>query len=266
MARKRLSALCGWLVKEQYLRVNPFHGLQKVDGTAPAIDTSGRTLTHAQWRFVLQATRASLEGPAPTSAQQRDYFALLFAYATGLRREELVTATTDALSRKALDAVLGDAWTLRVMGKGKRHRRVPMPPRLMDELVASLARRPVPCTLETAPAGTPLIAHLKTGGRLTPDALARLYKAIFKRAAARLKPAYPGAAADLERASTHWLRHTHANHALDAGADLRDQRELLGHASLGTTTLYTKGDAVRQYRAVERFFDAALEGAATSRV
>lgn len=261
MARKRLSALCGWLVGEQYLRVNPFHGLPKVDSDAPAIDTGGRTLTHAQWRFVLQATRAPLEGPGTTHAQQRDYFALLFAYATGLRREELATSTTDRLSRKALDAVLGDAWTLRVLGKGKRQRRVPMPPRLMDELAASLARRPAPCTLETAPAGTPLIANLKTGEALTPDALARLYKAIFKRAAARLKPVYPGAAADLERASTHWLRHTHTNHALDAGADLRDQRELLGHASLQTTTLYTKGDAVRQYQAVERFFDAALDQA-----
>ncbi|WP_311733104.1 tyrosine-type recombinase/integrase [Paraburkholderia fungorum] len=72
-------------------------------------------------------------------------------------------------------------------------------------------------------------------------------------AAALLRPAYPGAAADLARASTHWLRHTHANHALDAGDDLRDVRTGLGHASRGTTTLYTKGDAVRQYRAVERF-------------
>ncbi|WP_234745197.1 tyrosine-type recombinase/integrase, partial [Burkholderia sp. WTPI3] len=261
-ARKRLSAMCGWLVKEQYLRVNPFHGLQKVDTAQPAIDTAGRTLTHAQWRFVLQATRRPLEVPGYTAAQQRDYFALLFAYATGLRREELANATTDGLSRKALDAALGDAWTLRVIGKGRRERRVPMPPRLMDELEASLLRRPEPCTLETAPKRTPLIAHLRTGRRLTPDALARLYKAIFQRAAALLRPAYPGAAADLERASTHWLRHTHANHALDAGADLRDERELLGHASLQTTTLYTKGDAVRQYRAVEAFFDAALDEAA----
>ncbi|MFM0115300.1 tyrosine-type recombinase/integrase [Paraburkholderia nemoris] len=60
------------------------------------------------------------------------------------------------------------------------------------------------------------------------------------------------------------MRHTHANHALDAGGDLRDVQTGLGHASLGTTTLYTKGDAVRQYRAVERFFEAALEDAAAA--
>lgn len=259
-ARKILSALCSWLVEEQYLLVNPFHGLQKVDNAKPLVDVTGRTLTHAQWRFVLQTvSRVSL-----TPAQQRDYFALLFAYATGLRRAELASATTGALSRKALDAALGDAWTLTVMGKGRRERRVPMPPRLMDELAASLQLRPVPCMLDTVPAATPLIAHLKTGRPLSPDALARLYKAIFKRAADALAPTYPGAAADLKRASTHWLRHTHANHALDAGGDLRDVQTGLGHASLGTTTLYTKGDAVRQYRAVERFFDAALEDAAAA--
>lgn len=259
-ARKILSAMCSWLVEEHYLLVNPFHGLQKVDSAKPLVDVTGRTLTHAQWRFVLQTVcRVSF-----TPAQQRDYFALLFAYATGLRRAELASATAGALSRKALDAALGDAWTLTVMGKGRRERRVPMPPRLIDELAVCLQLRAVPCTLDTAPAATPLIAHLKTGKPLTPDALARLYKAIFKRAADALAPTYPGAAADLKRASTHWLRHTHANHALDAGGDLRDVQTGLGHASLGTTTLYTKGDAVRQYRAVERFFDAALDDAAAA--
>ncbi len=261
IARRILSALCGWLVKQQYLRVNAFDGLPAVPIAQPAIDAKGRTLTHAQWRYVLQTVMVPPGAPI-TLEQQRDVFAVMWAYATGLRRVELATATTGALSRKALDAALEDAWTLQVVGKGKRQRPVPMPSRLMAELVKELRLRATPLALEQAPANTPLLAHLRTGVPLTPDAIGRLYKAIFKRAAARLKPAYPGAAADLERASTHWLRHTHTNHALDSGADLRDERELLGHASLATTTLYTKGDAARQYRSVERFFDAALDEAA----
>ncbi|ABX19396.1 integrase family protein [Burkholderia multivorans ATCC 17616] len=133
--------------------------------------------------------------------------------------------------------------------------------RLIDALRAQLRARPVPLTLETAPADTPLIAHLVTGEALHPDAVRRLFKGIFARAADQLALTYPNAAADLRRTSTHWLRHTFANHGLDAGADIRDMQELLDHASLGTTTLYTKADATRQFQSVEALFNAALDGA-----
>nr|WP_285300577.1 tyrosine-type recombinase/integrase [Burkholderia glumae] len=172
-----------------------------------------------------------------------------------MRRAELAAATTGDLSRKALDGTLEDAYVLRVDGKGRRRREVPMPARLMYLLRAE------PLSLETAPADTPLVAHLVTGAALHPNTIGALFKGIFARAAERLAPSYPGAAADLQRASTHWLRHTFAKHGLDAGADIRDMQALLGHASLATTTHYAKGDAARQYQTVDAFFNAALEGA-----
>ncbi|MCA7912119.1 MULTISPECIES: phage integrase family protein [Burkholderia] len=265
-ARRILNAMGAWLVGQQYLRVNPFAGLPAAPSVP--IDATGRTLTRAQWQYVLQtvlrpvsAFDRSGEHATNQAAHARDAFLLLFAYATGLRRAELAAATIGALSRTALDGALDDAWSLRVMGKGRRARTVPMPRRLIDALRAQLRHRPVPLELETAPADTPLIAHLVTGEALHPDGLGWLFKRIFARAADQLAITYPNAAADLRRASTHWLRHTFANHGLDAGADIRDMQELLGHASLGTTTLYTKADAVRQFQSVETFFNAALDGA-----
>nr|WP_244117969.1 tyrosine-type recombinase/integrase [Burkholderia gladioli] len=189
---------------------------------------------------------------------------MLLAYATGLRRAELAAATTGQLSRKALDGAHEDAWLLRVVGKGRRQREVPIPARLMTMLREQLRARPVPLELESAPPDTPLVAHLVTGAPLRADGLGVLFKQIFARADAKLEASYPGDAADLRRASTHWLRHNFANHGLDAGADIRDMQALLGHASLATTTHYTKGDAVRQYQTVEAFFNAALEGAGGS--
>ncbi|WP_279609634.1 tyrosine-type recombinase/integrase [Burkholderia gladioli] len=264
-----------WLVRQQYLRVNPFEGLA---AAAPVpIDTAGRTLTHAQWRYVLQTVwqpdRALGAEPDRTDAvrgdrvrRQRDVFVLLLAYATGLRRAELAAATTGGLSSKTLDGALEDAYVLRVDGKGRRRREVPMPGRLMEPLRAELRARAEPLELETAPADTPLVAHLVTGEALHSNTIGALFKGIFARAPERLAPSYPGAAADLQRASTHWLRHTFANHGLDAGADIRDMQSLLGHASLATTTHYAKGDAARQVQTVEAFFNAAVEGAGAAPV
>ena len=257
-ARRILNAMGAWLVGPQYLRVNPIAGLPAAPSVP--IDATGRT----QWQYVLQTVLRPVSAfdvagePAANGATiARDAFLLLLAYATGLRRAQLAAATTDALTRSALD----DAWSLKVMGKGRRARIVPMPRRLIGALRAQLRMRPMPLTLETAPADTPLIAHLVTGEPLHPDVVGRLFKGILARAADQLAITHPNAAADLRRASTHWLRHTFANHGLDAGADIRDMQELLGHASLGTTTLYTKADAVRQFQSVEALFNAALDSA-----
>jgi site-specific recombinase XerD len=121
-----------------------------------------------------------------------------------------------------------------------------------------LLSRSKPLVRTSAPKTIPLLAHLKTGAPLTPDAVYRLYKGIFGRAANQLALTYPNAAAELRLTSTHWLRHTHANHSLDAGADLRDVQAGLGHADLATTSLYTKDDAARRHRAVETFFEASI--------
>jgi integrase/recombinase XerC len=147
---------------------------------------------------------------------ERDRAVLLLMYGAGLRIAE-------ALSLIGADASLGE--TLLVTGKGGKQRVVPIIP-LVREAVASYARR-CPWPL---PAGEALFRGAKGG----PLGQGMVQKAM---ANARIALGLPATA------TPHALRHSFATHLLSAGADLRSLQELLGHASLGSTQIYTKVDA-----------------------
>jgi integrase/recombinase XerC len=146
----------------------------------------------------------------------RDRAVLLLMYGAGLRIAE-------ALSLTAADLPLGE--TLTVTGKGGKQRVVPLLP-AVREAVADYARRcPWPVT-----GSDPLFR----GARGGPLGQGMVQKAM---AQARLVLGLPATA------TPHALRHSFATHLLGAGADLRSLQELLGHASLGSTQIYTKVDA-----------------------
>jgi integrase/recombinase XerC len=146
----------------------------------------------------------------------RDRAVLLLMYGAGLRIAE-------ALSLKGADLPLGE--TLMVTGKGGKQRVVPLLP-IVRAAVADYAAR-CPWTL-LGP--EPLFRGAK-GGALGQG---MVQKAM---ALARIALGLPATA------TPHALRHSFATHLLGAGADLRSLQELLGHASLGSTQMYTKVDA-----------------------
>jgi integrase/recombinase XerC len=147
---------------------------------------------------------------------ERDRAVLLLMYGAGLRIAE-------ALSLTGADLPLGE--TLRVTGKGGKQRVVPLIP-LVREGVASYAAR-CPWPIEK---GAPLFRGAKGG----PLGQGMVQKAMAK---ARIALGLPATA------TPHALRHSFATHLLGAGADLRSLQDLLGHASLGSTQIYTKVDA-----------------------
>lgn len=146
----------------------------------------------------------------------RDRAVLLLLYGSGLRIAE-------ALSLTGRDAVLGGV--LQVTGKGGKQRVVPVLP-ITQAAVAEYVRLcPWPLI-----AGEPLFRGTK-GGALSPGMVQRAM------AQARRALGLP------DTATPHALRHSFATHLLSAGADLRSLQELLGHASLGSTQIYTRVDA-----------------------
>ncbi|MDP3675241.1 MAG: tyrosine recombinase XerC [Novosphingobium sp.] len=146
----------------------------------------------------------------------RDRAVLLLLYGAGLRIAEALSLTADMLP-------LGE--TLRVTGKGAKQRVVPVLPVVRDAV--DLYARSQPFVL--AP-GSALFRGEK-GGPLSPG---MIQKAMAR---ARIALGLPASA------TPHALRHSFATHLLGAGADLRSLQELLGHASLGSTQIYTQVDA-----------------------
>jgi integrase/recombinase XerC len=146
----------------------------------------------------------------------RDWAVLLLLYGAGLRIGEAMGLTGDILP-------LGD--TIRVTGKRNKTRIVPLLPAV---------RGAVEAYVETCPflpeKGQPLFRGAR-GGPLSP---------------ALIRRAVQGARGRLglsERTTPHALRHSFATHLLGRGADLRSLQELLGHASLSSTQVYTQVDA-----------------------
>ncbi|MFL0670741.1 MAG: tyrosine recombinase XerC [Erythrobacter sp.] len=155
----------------------------------------------------------------------RDRAVLLLMYGSGLRIAE-------ALSLKGSDAMLGEV--LQVTGKGGKQRLVPILPITRAAVAAYAAACPWPLAPDQ-----PLFRGAK-GGVLSPGMVQRAV------ANARRALGLP------DTATPHALRHSFATHLLSAGADLRSLQELLGHASLGSTQIYTKVDAaslLENYRA-----------------
>lgn len=146
----------------------------------------------------------------------RDRAVLLLLYGSGLRIAEALSLT---------GAVLPLGETLVVTGKGRKQRMVPVLP-LVRAAVEDYARR---CPWPLTPDGA-----LFRGARGGPLAPGLVQKAVAR---ARIALGLPASA------TPHALRHSFATHLLGAGADLRSLQELLGHASLGSTQIYTRVDA-----------------------
>lgn len=90
--------------------------------------------------------------------------------------------------------------------------------------------------------------------RITSVRLWKVMQRFFASAAAVLETDNPAIAEKLRQASPHWMRHTHATHALARGAELTTVRDNLRHASISTTSIYLHGDDVKRARQIAGAF------------
>jgi site-specific recombinase XerD len=175
-----------------------------------------RVLTIEQMRSLLERI------PARTPLELRDRAMLELAYSCGLRCEEIVNLDTGAFDPETEQ--------LRVLGKGSKERLVPVgePAQRALRRYEERARH----SLSADPRQRALFLS-KSGRRLSNSDVTRRL-GLWVREAALAAGVSP-----------HSLRHSFATHLLEGGADLRTIQELLGHASISTTQVYTRVDAAR---------------------
>ena len=218
-AARALAAVRGW------------HRFAHAEGQTaddPAADvrapTQLRRLPHAlSVDAVGRLLEAAGQGEGPVPLRDRALLELL--YSTGGRISEVVGLDVDAVGW--LGAAAGDAGAeaVRLRGKGDKERVVPVGSYARAALDAYLVRARAP--LAAAGAGTPALFLNTRGRRLSRQSAWAVLQGAAQRAGLR------------DHVSPHTLRHSFATHLLQGGADVRVVQELLGHASVTTTQIYT---------------------------
>ncbi|MDE1181787.1 tyrosine-type recombinase/integrase [Paraburkholderia sp.] len=244
-----LNVMFAWLVEAGYLAGNPLSlSRQRARRAKPRVT---RYLPPDLWGEV----KAYIDGlPQHTDRERAHYgrarwlFTLL--YLGGLRITEVSENHMGRFFARR-DAHGEERWWLEVLGKGEKERLVPA----TREMMVELSRYRVACGMAALPSereDTPLVLPIGQSRKpLTRAALHQIVKDVFRGAADRLRQrgeAFETHAAQLERASAHWMRHSAGSHMANQQVDLRLVRDNLGHASLTTTSLYLHVDDDRRHQ------------------
>ena len=249
-----LGAMFHWLIQQRYVLANPFAGIKVRGGGRTAALDASHAFTEGEWalvRTIADGLEWSYGWEAP--AAQRLRFVLDFGYATGLRASELVSAKVGDIETDRQ----GDHW-LNLVGKGSRAGKVALPPLARDVLDRYLVERGLPVTRARWNPKTPLVGGLGLDpeGGITGSRLWSVVRRFFETAADIIENDHAVLAGKLRKASPHWMRHTHATHALARGAELTTVRDNLRHASVSTTSIYLHSDEIKRARQLGEAFGA----------
>lgn len=232
-----------WLVEAQHIQANPFRLIKLRQGDDQARFTGVKAIAQPAMGELVRF----FESTPPTPAIHRMRFVLTFGEATGLRASELIAARIEHL------VTLPEGLALKVLGKGEKLRLVVLNRQAREALNTYLAARGLG-DLGTAPPAAPFLASATDPTQ--PIAYATLWgtmrRWLERAVSASALPSHEKN--QLYKASAHWLRHTFGTRLVEGGAALDAVQSAMGHASLQTTSKYTRASEKRLFGEVGRVF------------
>lgn len=229
-----LDSFFNYLVQSNYLIGNPLAiDRRRKKRNTPKLNIVDRYLERDEINATLQALSTY---PAETEAQQfqavRARYIILLLFYTGLRIAEAANHTMGDIKQRE------DRWFLRVIGKGKKLREIPLPDVLLDALADFRLGAGLNSAQPTYQEHTPLIPMKNLSDAISTRRINQILKWAFHLGAMIFEIKAPHKASKLRSASAHWLRHSYVTYLLDSGAPLKVAQENAGHADVGTTMHY----------------------------
>ncbi len=233
-AIKILDSFFNYLVQTNYLIGNPL-----------AVDRRRKRRNQAKPRIIdryleqeeIQVTLDALSShPINDEIQTfqvvRARYIILLLFYSGMRIAEAANHTMGHFIQRE------NNWFLRVIGKGKKLREIPVPDALREALAEFRLQVGLPSPEPQYREETPLIPMQNLNQSISPRRIDQILKWAFNLGAACFEPDQPQKASKLRQASAHWLRHSYVTYLLDSGAPLKVAQENAGHSDIGTTMLY----------------------------
>lgn len=229
-----LDSFFNYLVQSNYLVGNPLavdRRRKKRNKSKP--DIIDRYLELDEINAVLEALSRY---PTNDNKQQfqvaRARYIVLLLFYTGLRIAEAANHKMGNFVQRS------DNWFLRIIGKGKKLREIPIPDELLDALKVFRVNIDLPSCLPKFREQTPLIPMQNLKTPISTRRIDQILKWAFNLGANHFEPHEPRKASKLRAASAHWLRHSYVTYLLDSGAPLKVAQENAGHSDIGTTMHY----------------------------
>lgn len=250
LAKNIINNMLNWLVAADHIRKNPMVLLKKRAKAKGNVKLE-RFLTDSQVLFILETIELMPERNAKdVEIKARNRWLFCALYYSMLRISEITNAMTSDI-RHETGADGHKKYWIRVTGKGGRVDDVPIPDEMIEEFERYVSATSRKVTANTA---LPLIMRTSHYGKAEPmtrSGVHLMFKKILAMASTRMIDlGMASEAAQLEKSSAHWIRHTAGSALARKGANIVDIRDSMRHSDISTTSIYMHGDKERLHDVV----------------